>query len=388
MRISSGNVNLFAQTTYQQNKKTTINHLDSSGNVTVKNFKESNSTQVLTSSAQSTTYENIQKSANKSNNDTVTISETGFEEFSKLDNTQIDIVKMEKSGIDAWLNQIFSKLDDILNKMGEYIKDSDQNRLSMLKFNETGTGRVESTQNKLSSIRKNLSEAVQAHLDFMNGVSSQYNREKIENLKYEQNMIVESVGKVHTEDGREIEFKLDIGSVQKGEINSVQRYKVIDPLVINFNGDSTKLQDMRFQFDLDSDGEDDSIPYLNSGNGFLALDINGDGKVNDGSELFGTRSGNGFIDLAEYDEDGNMWIDENDSIFEKLSVWMQNSDQDEGELVSLYQTGIGAIHLGHVQTDAKLFDSNGNVLGVIGQSGVALSEEGRALNVQSLDIAL
>ena len=37
-------------------------------------------------------------------------------------------------------------------------------------------------------------------------------------------------------------------------------------------------------------------------------------------KLFGTSSGDGFKDLAEYDEDGNGWIDENDSIFNRLKV--------------------------------------------------------------------
>ena len=42
-----------------------------------------------------------------------------------------------------------------------------------------------------------------------------------------------------------------------------------------------------------------------NGSGYLALDKNGDGTINDGSELFGTRNGDGFADLAQYDEDGN-----------------------------------------------------------------------------------
>jgi len=83
-----------------------------------------------------------------------------------------------------------------------------------------------------------------------------------------------------------------------------------------------------------------------------------------------------------------MRIDENDSIFGRLAVWMQNDDQGEGKLVFLYQAGVGAIHLGNVETNAKLFYSHGQVLGIIGQSGVALSEEGKAYNVQSLDIVI
>ena len=54
---------------------------------------------------------------------------------------------------------------------------------------------------------------------------------------------------------------------------------------------------------------------LGSGSGFLALDKNGNGKIDDGSELFGTKSGDGFADLAEYDSDGNGWIDEKGRVY-------------------------------------------------------------------------
>ena len=77
-------------------------------------------------------------------------------------------------------------------------------------------------------------------------------------------------------------------------------------------------------FDIDADGEEESISYLQGGSGYLALDKNGDGVINDGSELFGTKSGDGFADLAEYDADGNGWIDENDPIFDKLLIWAKD----------------------------------------------------------------
>mgnify|MGYP000465316364 CR=1 FL=1 len=54
---------------------------------------------------------------------------------------------------------------------------------------------------------------------------------------------------------------------------------------------------------------------LQGGSGYLALNKNGDGVINDGSELFGTASGDGFYDLSMYDEDGNGWIDENDHAY-------------------------------------------------------------------------
>ena len=82
-----------------------------------------------------------------------------------------------------------------------------------------------------------------------------------------------------------------------------------DPLVINLDGNIAELSDQTFLFDLDGDGEMDEISELSAKSGFLALDKNGDGTINDGTELFGTRSGNGFQDLSAYDTDHNGFID-------------------------------------------------------------------------------
>lgn len=83
-----------------------------------------------------------------------------------------------------------------------------------------------------------------------------------------------------------------------------------------------------------------------------------------------------------------MWIDENDAIFEKLSVWMKNDPKSDGALISLKDSDIGAIHLAHAESEINIFDKEGNILGIIAQNGVALSDEGKAYNVQSLDIVI
>ena len=75
---------------------------------------------------------------------------------------------------------------------------------------------------------------------------------------------------------------------------------------------------------------------------FLALDKNGDGRMNDGSELFGTASGDGFKDLAAYDEDGNGWIDENDSIYSQLKIWTKD-ENGKDHLIDLKDADVGAI---------------------------------------------
>jgi hypothetical protein len=71
-----------------------------------------------------------------------------------------------------------------------------------------------------------------------------------------------------------------------------------DPLVLNFAGTAAQLTDQRFSFDLNADGSDEQINFVTPGSGFLVFDRNQDGKVNNGSELFGPTTGDGFQELA------------------------------------------------------------------------------------------
>jgi len=101
----------------------------------------------------------------------------------------------------------------------------------------------------------------------------------------------EAAGVVRTSDGKEIRFQLSLEmsrefyqetnlSIREGD--AVRRK---DPLVINFAGTAAQLTDQKFAFDLDSDGKTDQVSFVGSGSGFLALDKNGNGTIDDGSEL-------------------------------------------------------------------------------------------------------
>lgn len=203
-----------------------------------------------------------------------------------------------------------------------------------------------------------------------------------------------TTGKVVTEDGREIEFGLSMEMSRSFRMKYEENYfagfvtpAVCDPLVINLEGNIAGLSDQKFLFDLDCDGEEDNISTLKAGSGFLAIDKNGDGIINDGSELFGTKSGDGFKDLAAYDEDGNGWIDENDSIFRKLMIWTKDENGND-QLFKLTDKGVGAICLKNVSTQFSLNSTvNNQADGYIRSSGVFLFEDGKAGTVQHLDIA-
>ncbi len=79
----------------------------------------------------------------------------------------------------------------------------------------------------------------------------------------------------------------------------------------------------KLKFDLDGNGKIEEIYFPAKGSGFLAIDLNEDGIINNGFELFGPATANGFEELAKYDEDSNRWIDESNSIFLKLKIWVK-----------------------------------------------------------------
>lgn len=201
-----------------------------------------------------------------------------------------------------------------------------------------------------------------------------------------------SQGKVQTEDGRSIDFNVafSMSRACEAHFNSmeVSNYILTDPLVINLNTDMTEISDQKFFFDIDSDGKEEEISELGKGSGFLALDKNDDGVINDGNELFGTKSGDGFKDLAVHDEDGNGWIDENDSIFQKLKVWMKDED-GEDVLLDLKEADIGAIYLGNANTEYSFKDESLNTNAVLRKTGVYLKEStGKVGTVSHVDLAV
>ena len=200
-------------------------------------------------------------------------------------------------------------------------------------------------------------------------------------------------GTVKTADGRELSFNLEFGMSRRFEeyyeenvVTSIKSFK--DPLVINLNTNIAQVSDQKFFFDLDCDGEEEEISSLQAGSGFLALDLNGDGQINDGSELFGTKSGDGFRDLSQYDSDGNGWIDEADPIWEKLLIWTKD-ENGKDKMYHLSDLGVGAIGLSQVGTQFSLNSEKTNETNaMIRKTGIFLYENGTVSTLQHLDMAV
>ena len=206
----------------------------------------------------------------------------------------------------------------------------------------------------------------------------------------EESTTFEGKGTALTEDGRRIDFNLSFSLSSKlteyAGMSISSAVNMIDPLVINVGKEITHVSDQNFFFDLDCDGKEEKISAPVAGSGFLTYDKNGDGKINDGSELFGVKSGNGFKDLAAYDNDNNGWIDESDEIYGKLQIWLKNEDGTD-TLMSLKEADVGAIYLGSASTEFAERNSSLAMAGMLRASGIFLRESGGVGTVQQLDLA-
>lgn len=199
-------------------------------------------------------------------------------------------------------------------------------------------------------------------------------------------------GTAITTDGRQLNFNISV-EMSRSFVEMAEEKiefgqpRLCDPLVINLNNNVASVSDQKFFFDIDADGEKEEISMLGKNSGYLSLDNNADGIINDGSELFGTQSGNGFKDLLAHDEDGNGWIDEADSIFQKLKIWTMD-ENGISTLIDLKKAGIGAIYLGYENTEFSLKNVANETNAVIQKTGLFLYENGMSGTVQQLDLAV
>lgn len=199
-----------------------------------------------------------------------------------------------------------------------------------------------------------------------------------------------SQGFAVTEDGRSLHFDVELSMSRSftSQFQSIssEKYLLTDPLIINLDRDITSVSDVKFSFDLDSDGKQEWISFAGEGSGFLALDANENGAIDDGSELFGTQSGDGFGDLAAYDTDGNHWIDENDAVYSRLRVWTKDTEGND-QLRDLKEANVGAIYLGSASTEFSLNDAATNETNaVIRRTGIYLRETGEVGTLSHVDL--
>lgn len=167
------------------------------------------------------------------------------------------------------------------------------------------------------------------------------------------------------------EFQLLAGDEQK-----------VDPLVLNLSAGAASF-DGTHQFDLNADGKTEKLSALASTSAYLALDKNHDGRVENGSELFGPSTGDGFGELRALDTDGNGWVDEADPAFADLRLMFSS-----GTVSSLSALQVGAIYTGFALTPFEVKDTAGSAQASVAQTGIFVRENGTLGTVQHLDLVV
>ena len=188
----------------------------------------------------------------------------------------------------------------------------------------------------------------------------------------------------------QIEAGLKVYVLNGGSAPSISTSLVstTSPIVIDLNGDGVQTTTLEegVQFDLDASGSAQQVAWIDRNDGLLVLDLNGNGTIDNGSEMFGnhtqlangSKAADGWQALEQYDSNGDRVISALDDIFSQLQVWVDaNSDgvTGEGELFSLQDLGIKDIGLDH---DGSQTVQNGNLL-----SGMAhaTTDNGQQLQV-------
>lgn len=213
-----------------------------------------------------------------------------------------------------------------------------------------------------------------------------------ESYKETEKLSFSAQGVIRTDDGIEIEFNTSLTLSREFAMENRISFKagettVVDPLVINYNGSAAELTTTEFFFDLDNDGKPDQIPFFHPGSGVLALDKNNDGVINNGSELFGPTTGDGFSELAAYDLDQNNWLDDHDPIFANLRIWTKDEDGID-QLFALGAKGIGAIYLGNIEALFNYKDEENQLQGQNQKIGLFLKEDGAVGAIQQVNLKI
>ncbi len=204
-----------------------------------------------------------------------------------------------------------------------------------------------------------------------------------------ESLLLKAQGDVITQEGKSIALSLQT------ELSRYDSYRVeirqslaqmVDPLVINLQGGLVDVEkEKTFSFDLNNDGVEDTLSLLAQNSGFLALDRDENGLIDDGSELFGTQSGDGFLDLSAYDDDANGWIDANDEIFSKLKIWQKSALEDK--LISLSEAKVGALLLESVESSFS-YKNDETLNAQLKKSSVVLFEDGKTGWMSHLDFSI
>ena len=210
-----------------------------------------------------------------------------------------------------------------------------------------------------------------------------------------EGFLFEADGVITTSEGDRISFSVSlemlIENYSENSVSVKSGAALIDPVMIDLSGKGIRFSDALFMFDLDGNGKKELISAPAEETGFLAIDKNGNGIIDDGTELFGPQTGNGFSELAHLDDDSNGWIDENDEVFDKLLIW-QKAANGSDKLSSLRDAGISALSVTGIDTQFDVRSgpsmSSENIAAVLKKTGLLIKENKEISFLQEVDFVV
>jgi hypothetical protein len=143
------------------------------------------------------------------------------------------------------------------------------------------------------------------------------------------------------------------------------------PIILDLDNDGIETTAVKtgVYFDHQNDGFAEQTGWVGGDDGLLVRDLNNNGQIDSGRELFGSetlltnnsKAANGFEALKELDANHDGKLDAADAAFATLKIW-QDADGDgytsTGELLTLTEAGIRSIATGY--TNGAATDANGN----------------------------
>jgi hypothetical protein len=168
--------------------------------------------------------------------------------------------------------------------------------------------------------------------------------------------------------------KIDVSIKDTSKIN------YISPIALDLNGDGiqTVSVDAGVKFDILNSGIAVQTGWISGSDGFLAIDRNGNGLIDNRSELFGGTVGEGFGTLASFDSNNDGVVDVTDEFFTSLGVWRDanvNGVTDTGEFTSLADAGIATLNTAYSSNFTT--DAQGNILG---EKSNAITSKGNSID--------
>ena len=192
----------------------------------------------------------------------------------------------------------------------------------------------------------------------------------------------------------------DLSIATANNLADTANISLYDPIALDLDGngkiDTLSLENGVF-FDHNGDKIAFKSSWVNSSDGILARDIDGDGKITSGAELFGsfTRLKNGELAkngkeaLSDLDSDENGVFDERDEAFGQILVWQdKNSDgiSQKNELKTLSEHNIKSIDLEFMADNTALDKDNKQIL--IGSFSTNISNESKNNLASDIDFSV